>query len=134
MSLLASASQRWFGRLQLQLRLRRAPRSGAPGLRGPAAERPGLVERPQIPAAGRSWKGRSWCFPLSANYVPFPIVQVNLLVGYQQQEAKVHNWNNAGYWTQVGTNVALPWGFTVGVSADFRWTDYEGQWAPFVHR
>ena len=34
-------------------------------------------------------------------------------------------WNNAGYWTRVGSNVALPWGFTVGLSAEFRWTDYE---------
>ena len=40
--------------------------------------------------------------------------------------------DNAGYWTRVGTNVALPWGFSVGLSGEFRWTDYEGQWAPFV--
>ena len=43
-----------------------------------------------------------------------------------------HQWNNAGYWTRVGTNVALPWGFTVGLSGEFRWTDYEGEWFPFT--
>ena len=32
----------------------------------------------------------------------------------------------------MGTNVALPWGFTVGLSAEFRWTDYEDGWIPFV--
>ena len=48
-------------------------------------------------------------------------------MGYQQQEAASARWDNAGYWTRVGTNVALPWGFTVGLSAEFRWTDYEEQ-------
>ena len=32
----------------------------------------------------------------------------------------------------MGTNVALPWGFTVGLSGEFRWTDFEGNWFPFV--
>ena len=130
-SLLATVEPALVGRLQLELRLRRAPGSVAPGLRGPAAERPGLVERPQIPATESSWKGRSWCSPW-ATYVLFPTVQVNALVGYQQQDAISHSWSSAGYWTRVGTNVALPWGFTVGASAEFRWTDYEAGWFPFV--
>ena len=62
----------------------------------------------------------------------FPTVQVNSLVGYTQQEAKASHWSSAGYWTRVGTNVALPWGFTVGASAEFRWTDYESGWFPFI--
>ena len=28
----------------------------------------------------------------------------------------------------MGTNVALPWGFTVGLSGEFRWTDFEAGW------
>ena len=32
----------------------------------------------------------------------------------------------------LGTNVALPWGFSVGLTAEFRWTDYEGSWFPFT--
>ena len=50
-------------------------------------------------------------FSLGATYVPFPIMSVNLLVGYQQQDAVSHQWSNAGYWTRVGTNVA----FAVGL-------------------
>ena len=87
MSLLATASQRWWGRLQLELRLRRAPGSGAPGLRGPAAERPGPVERPQIPAAEVPGRTAHGVFPGRVRYVLFPTVQVHALVGYQQQDA-----------------------------------------------
>ena len=131
MSLLASVSQRWFGQYSFNYdygaRLEVEHRVFA-GLR----------------LSGRAlWSDRKYqqqkflegplmVFSLGATYVPFPIMSVNLLVGYQQQEAKVHPWTNAGYWTRVGTNVALPWGFTVGLSGEFRWTDYEGQWAPFV--
>ena len=32
----------------------------------------------------------------------------------------------------MGTNVALPWGFTVGLSAEFRWTDFKSGWFPFI--
>ena len=77
-------------------------------------------------------EGPLMVFSLGATYVPFPIMQVNLLVGYQQQEACRASWSNAGYWTRVGTNVALPWGFSVGLSGEFRWTNYEGEWFPFV--
>ena len=124
MSLLATASQRWWGGSSLNYdygaRLEVEHRVFA-GLR----------------LSGRAlWSDRKYqqqkflegplmVFSLGANYVLFPTVQVNLLVGYQQQEA-VAPLDNAGYWTRVGTNVALPWGFTVGLSAEFRWTDYEG--------
>ncbi len=131
MSLLATASRRWWGgssfnydfgaRLEVQHRVL-----------------PGLW------ASGRaSWQDRKYqqqtflegplmVVSLSASYALFPTVRVNALVGYQQQDTKVHRWTNAGYWTRVGTSVALPWGFTVGASGEFRWTDYEGQWGPFV--
>ena len=131
MSLLATVSQRWFGQYSFNYdygaRLEVEHRVFA-GLR----------------LSGRAlWSDRTYqqqkflegplmVFSLGANYVLFPTVQVNLLVGYQQQEATAHPWTNAGYWTRVGTNVALPFGFTVGLSGEFRWTDYEGQWAPFV--
>ena len=71
-------------------------------------------------------------FSLGANYVLFPTVQVNALIGYSQQDAQAHRWTNAGYWTRVGTNVALPWGFTVGASAEFRWTNFEDGWGIFT--
>ena len=35
-------------------------------------------------------------------------------------------------WVRLGATAALPWGFTVGGSGALRWTDYEGNWFPFV--
>ena len=131
MSLLASVSQRWWGGSSLSYDY---------GARFEVEHRFFAGLR----ASGRaSWQDRTYqqqkflegplmVFSLGANYVLFPTVQVNALVGYQQQETALRRWTNAGYWTRVGTNVALPWGFTVGASAEFRWTDYESGWAPFV--
>ena len=53
-------------------------------------------------------------------------------IGSMQQEAKLPAWSRAGCWTRVGTNVALPWGFTIGAGGEFRWTNFEGQWFPFT--
>ena len=131
MSLLATASQRWFGgssfnydygaRLEVQHRVFAGLR-----LSGRALWSDRKYQQQKF------LEGPLMVFSLGATYVPLPIVQVNLLLGYQQQEAVSHEWNNAGYWTRVGTNVALPFGFTVGLSGEFRWTNYEGEWFPFV--
>ena len=127
MSLLASASQRWWGgspfnydfgaRLEVEHRF-------FPGLRlsGRAAWQDRTNQQQKF------LEGPLMVFSLGASYVLFPTVQVNALVGYQQQDAEARQLDSAGYWTRVGTNVALPWGFTVGVSAEFRWTDYEDGW------
>ena len=101
MSLLATASQRWFGQYSFNYdygaRLEVLHRVFA-GLR----------------VSGRAlWSDRKYqqqkflegplmVFSLGANYVLFPTVQVSALVGYQEQEAVSHQWNNAGYWTRVG--------------------------------
>ena len=119
------------GRLQLQLRLRRAPGSGAPGLRGPAAERPGLVERPQIPAAEVPGRAAHGVLP-GRELRALPDRAGQRCWSAISSRRRSHPLDNAGYWTRVGTNVALPWGFTVGLSAEFRWTNYEGGWFPFV--
>ena len=131
MSLLATASQRWWGgssfnydygaRLEVEHRVYAGLR-----LSGRALWSDRKYQQQKF------LEGPLMVFSLGANYVPFPIVQVNALVGYQQQEAVATRWDSAGYWTQVGTNVALPWGFTVGASAEFRWTNYEPGWFPFL--
>ena len=131
MSLLATTSQRWFGgssfnydygaRLEVEHRVYAGLR-----LTGRALWSDRKYQQQKF------LEGPLMVFSLGASYVPFPIMQVNLLVGYQQQETKVDNWTNAGYWTRVGTDVALPWGFSVGLSGEFRWTDYKGEWFPFV--
>ena len=77
-------------------------------------------------------EGPLMVFSLGANYVLFPTVQINGMLGFQQQNTLADRWSSQGYWGRVGTNVALPWGFTVGLSAEFRWTDFEAGWFPFV--
>ena len=133
MSLLASSNQRWWGgspfnydfgaRLEVEHRV-----YAGLWLSGRASWQDRKYQQQQQ----RFLEGPLMVFSLGASYVLFPTVQVNTLVGYIQQEAKAHRWNSAGYWTRVGTNVALPWGFTVGLSGEFRWTDYESGWHPFV--
>ena len=131
MSLLATASQRWWGGSPLNYdfgaRLEVEHRVFA-GLR--------LIGRAQW--SDRKFEQQTFLegplmvFSLGARYVLLPTVGVNALVGYQQQDAASRAWNSAGYWTRVGTNVALPWGFTVGLSAEFRWTEFEPGWFPFI--
>ena len=125
MSLLASASQRWWGgssfnydygaRLEVERRVFAGLRLSGRALWSDRIyqQNPGL-------------NGPLMVFSLGATYVPFPIVQANTLVGYSQQDSQARSWDSTGYWTRVGTNVALPWGFTVGASAEFRWTNYRG--------
>ena len=130
MSLLASSSQRWW--------------SGSP-FNYDIGARLEVLHRvfAGLRLSGRAtWSDRTYqqqkflegpvtVFSLGANYVLLPTVQVNALVGYQQQDARLEYWTNTGYWGRVGTNVALPFGFTVGLSAEFRWTNYDGR-SPFV--
>ena len=131
MSLLASTSQRWWGgspfnydfgaRLEVEHRLFAGLRlSGRAAWQDRTNQQQKFLEGPLM------------VFSLGANYVLFPTVQLNALVGFQQQDVQARRWDSMGYWTRVGTNVALPWGFTVGASAEFRWTDFEAGWAPFV--
>lgn len=131
MSLLASASQRWWGgspfnydfgaRLEVEHRLLSGVRlSGRATWQNRINQQQKFLEGPLM------------VFSLGASYVPFPIVQVNALVGFQQQDARARRWDSLGYWGRLGANVSLPWGVTVGLSAEFRWTDFESGWFPFV--
>ena len=131
MSLLASASQRWWGgspfnydfgaRLEVEHRFSR-------GLR--ASGRATWQDRKYQQNPGLA--GPVMVFSLGTSYVLFPTVQVNGLVGFLQQDSRWDRWDSQGYWFRVGTNVALPWGFTVGLSSEFRWTDYKSGWFPFI--
>ncbi len=130
-SLLATASQRWWGgsslnydygaRLEVEHRVFAGLRlSGRAQWSDRKFQQQTFLEGPLM------------VFSLGARYVLFPTVQVHALVGYQQQDAASHAWSSAGYWTRAGTIVALPWGFTVGFSGEFRWTEFEPGWFPFV--
>ena len=131
MSLLATASQRWWGgspfnydfgaRLEVEHRVYAGFRLSA---------RAQWVDRKF--QQQKFLQGPLMVFSLGANYVLFPTVQINGLLGFQQQDAQADRWSSQGYWGRLGTNVALPWGFTVGLSTEFRWTDFESGWFPFV--
>ena len=131
MSLLATASQRWFGQYSFNYdygaRLEVEHRVFA-GLR--LTGRALWSDRKYQQNAGLT--GQLMVFSLGASYVLFPTVQVNGLFGYSLQESQLDRWDSNGYWTRIGTNLALPWGFTVGLSGEFRWTDYESGWWPFL--
>ena len=89
MSLLATASQRWWGgssfnydygaRLEVEHRVFAGLR-----LSGRALWSDRKYQQQKF------LEGPLMVFSLGARYVPFPIMQVNLLVGYQQQEAALH--------------------------------------------
>ena len=131
MSLLATASQRWFGqysfnydygaRLEVEHRLFAGLRLSGRAL---------WSDRKYQQQRGLT--GPLSVFSLGASYVLFPTVQVNALFGASLQDSQLNRWDSTGYWTRVGTNVALPWGFTVGLSGEFRWTDYDAGWWPFL--
>ena len=126
-SLLAAAHQRWFGGYSFNYDV---------GLRLEVLHQ--LLPRLRLNGQA-SWQNRThqqnkflegplMVFSLGSSYALLPTVQVNTLFGYSRQEARLQHWSNTGYWTRVGTNVALPFGFTVGASAEFRWDNYNSGW------
>ncbi len=129
-SLLATANQRWFGGYSFNYDL---------GLRLEVLDQfsPRLRLNGQVTWQDRTYQqnklleGPVTVLSLGASYAFLPNVQFNGLAGYSQQLAQAH-WSSTGYWTRVGTNVALPFGFTVGASAEFRWDDYNSGWEPFI--
>ncbi len=129
-SLLASARQRWSS----------APDYHDLGVRLEAAHRLG----PRVTASAQtSWHDRRyrtrthldgpvWDATLRGSWVVTPTVRADVSGGYAQQRPKARNERHRGRWLGTGITVALPLGFTVGGSAEMRWTDYERGWFPFV--
>ena len=71
-------------------------------------------------------------FSLDAAWVITPIIRAEIAGGYAQERARRKTWRNATRWGRVGASVALPLGFTLGGSGEFRWTKYKGDWFPFT--
>ena len=69
---------------------------------------------------------------LSTFWVASPTVRVNASVGWGRERPETERYRLSRRSLQVGATVDLPWGFTVGASGTLRWTDYEGNWFPFV--
>lgn len=69
---------------------------------------------------------------LGVSWLVRPTVRTDAAVGYVRERPKSLVWRNAGPWARLGASFALPLGFTLGGSAELRWTGYEGRWWPYV--
>ena len=69
---------------------------------------------------------------LSGSWLITPIIRAEAAAGYAKEHPKRKTWRNATGWGRMGVSVALPFGFALGGSGEFRWTNYEGRWAPFT--
>ena len=124
LSLLGTAQRQWLGgsryadetgvRLELDRRLTR--RLWA---RGTAAVR----ERDHLHDI---LDGPVTDFTLSLAWTPAPVLRVHWNAGYERSHAASVHWRNVSRWLRVGTSLALPFGFTLGTSAQVRRTRYDG--------
>ena len=124
LSLLGTAQRQWLGgsryadetgvRLELDRRLTR--RLWA---RGTAAVR----ERDHLHDI---LDGPITDFTLSLAWTPAPVLRVHWNAGYERSHAASVHWRNVSRWLRVGTSLALPFGFTLGTSAQVRRTRYDG--------
>ena len=76
--------------------------------------------------------GPVWDTSLRGSWVVTPTVRADLTGGYAQQRPDFQRERNRSRWLDSGITAALPFGFTVDVRAQVRWTDYERGWFPFV--
>ena len=65
-------------------------------------------------------------------WIATPTMRLDASAGWGKQRTEGERQRHSHRWGRVGTSVQLPWGFTVGGAVTLRWTDYEGDWAPFV--
>ncbi len=61
-----------------------------------------------------------------------PTMRLDTALGWNWQRTEQERQRNASRWGRLGVTFALPWGFTVGGAGTLRWTEYKGNWAPFV--
>ncbi len=76
--------------------------------------------------------GSVFDFSLNGSWIVTPILQANAAIGYADEHTDVKTWRNDSRWGKIGVSVALPRGFTVGSSGEYRKTEYEGNWFPFT--
>ena len=65
-------------------------------------------------------------------WVAAPTMRIDTALGWGQQRTERERHRNSYRWGRLGATFLLPWGFTLGGAGTLRWTDYEGNWAPFV--
>ena len=69
---------------------------------------------------------------LGGAWVVTPIIRAEVAAGYEKERPERKRLRSYTGWGRLGASVILPFGFTVGGSGEFRWTNYEGRWAPFT--
>ncbi len=69
--------------------------------------------------------GPRWQASLNLSWQATPTLSVGANAGYSAEVPRVPHQRNSRPWVQVSANYALPWGFTVGGSANFYRTTYE---------
>ena len=129
MSLLANARQRRTGgriyshelgaNLEVKHRLTRRVRlSGRASWHESMYERDTLLDGPHL------------ALSLSGSWVLTPTLQARGALGYGEVDTKSPVWRHTTRWGRLGASVALPFGLTLGGSAELRATDYQGRWWP----
>ena len=69
---------------------------------------------------------------LHGTWLVTPTLQANAAAGHANEDTKAKTWRNDSRWGRIGVSVALPRGFTLGGSGEYRKTEYEGNWFPFT--
>ena len=97
---------------------------------------------PRVSVTGRaSWHDRRYRvdrrldgpvsdFSLSGSWVASPTVRLDGALGYGTERPELVRNRNTSRWARVGVRKALPRGFSLGASAQLRWTDFESEWIP----
>ena len=122
-SLLGSARQIWAAD---------RPEYSELGLRLEAAQRlgPRLFAREQASWHQRiyedsgSLNGPRWSVSLNGRWQVTQTLSAGAAAGYAAELPRLEHQRNNRPWIQLSANYALPWGFTVGASADFYRTTY----------
>ena len=69
---------------------------------------------------------------LGASWAALPILRLGARAGWNWSRADSEHWRNSGPQAGVNATLALPAGFTVGLGASLRRTEYQGK--GYVHR
>ena len=79
-----------------------------------------------------SLDGTALDISLAGAYVITPTVRADMSVGYGQDRPDRMRDRHERYRVDAGVSVILPAGFTVSGGGDYRWTNFEPGWFPYV--
>ncbi|MEG9861043.1 MAG: surface lipoprotein assembly modifier [Parvularculales bacterium] len=69
---------------------------------------------------------------LGGTYIASPTVRLEGMANYIWEQTEAERWRNATRRFRLGTSIALPRGFTLGIGGEIQRVRYKGQWLPFV--